>query len=63
MNTGISSIVAANEESDKLTQLRTENEKLKNKLAIAEMDAASAEESFKNEFCWIFFVHLAVFSS
>ena len=30
VNTGISSIVAANEESDKLTQLCTENEKLKN---------------------------------
>ena len=48
VNTGISSIVAADEESDKLKQLRRENEQLKNKLAIAETDAASAEESLKN---------------
>ena len=48
MNTGISSIVAADEESDKLKQLHRENEQLKNKLAIAEKDAASAEESLKN---------------
>ena len=48
MNTGISSVVAADEESEKLKQLCIENEQLKNKLAIAETDAASAEESLKN---------------
>ena len=40
--------VAGDEESDMLTKLREENEKLKSKLATAEINSVNAEESSKN---------------
>ena len=40
--------VAGDEESDMLTKLREENEKLKSKLATAEIKSVNAEESSKN---------------